>query len=242
MVTALLVGLVVGFVLAMPPGPIALACITHALAGQARSALALAIGAAAMDTLYALLAAGASSTLTVSLGALVTDNAWSLLAFQGGCIVVLAVLGLHYVRTATPAGAAHARKEEAQGEQAPPPGSSSPYLLGVLLALTNLASPTFLPALILVMGFVHARGWVGHTVGGNALYAVGFGAGAVLWFSLLLWVLTTLRTKIAPQVVPLLSRVAGGILLLFAVMLTYHLVMATAGSHLPGRSGQRLSP
>src|SRR5919202_4325668 len=117
MVTALLVGFGVGFVLAMPPGPIAVACLKHALAGQVRSALALALGASAMDSLYALLAAGASSTLVVSWGAMVTDTPWLLLAFQVGCIVVLAVLGLHYVRTATPEGDAHARKEEAQGEQ-----------------------------------------------------------------------------------------------------------------------------
>src|SRR5438094_524934 len=104
MVTALLLGLVVGFVLAMPPGPIAVACIRQALAGQARDALALAIGASAMDIVYALLAAGASAALVGSLGAMVTENAWLLLALQGGCIVVLAVLGLYYVRTTTHGG------------------------------------------------------------------------------------------------------------------------------------------
>jgi threonine/homoserine/homoserine lactone efflux protein len=241
-VTALLAGLVVGFVLAMPPGPIAIACIRQALAGQARYALALAIGAAAMDVVYALLAAGASSALLVSLGAMVTDNAWSLLAFQVGCIVVLAVLGLHYVRSATHRVDARARQEEAQEEQARPRDSSSPYLIGVLIALTNLASPTFLPSLIFVMGFVHARGWVGHDVGENALYAVGFGTGAALWFGLLLWALTTLRAKLSPNFVPMLSRVAGGAFLLFAVMLTYHVVTATAWSRLPGWSWQRLWP
>jgi threonine/homoserine/homoserine lactone efflux protein len=34
MVTALLVGLVVGFVMVMPPGPIAMACMRQALAGR----------------------------------------------------------------------------------------------------------------------------------------------------------------------------------------------------------------
>jgi threonine/homoserine/homoserine lactone efflux protein len=236
MVTALLVGLVVGFVLAMPPGPIAVACIRQALAGQARYALALAIGASAMDIVYALLAAGASSALLVSLGAMVTDNAWSLLALQVGCIVVLAVLGLHYVRTTTHRVDARAWQEKAQEERARPHGLSSPYLIGVLIALTNLASPTFLPSLIFVMGFVHARGWVGHDMGENALYAVGFGAGAALWFGLLLWALSALRAKLSPQVLPMLSRVAGGALLLCAVMLTYHIVTATDWSRLPGWS------
>src|SRR6266571_2470257 len=129
MVTALLVGLVVGFVLAMPPGPIAIACLRQALAGQAREGLALALSASAMDIGYALLAAFASSALVGALRGLVTDNAWYLLAFQGGCIVVLVVLGLRYCRPT-----------------------------GVLIALTNLASPTFLPSLIFAMSLLHARG------------------------------------------------------------------------------------
>jgi threonine/homoserine/homoserine lactone efflux protein len=37
MVTALLIGLVAGFVMVMPPGPIALACIRQALAGRSRT-------------------------------------------------------------------------------------------------------------------------------------------------------------------------------------------------------------
>src|SRR4029453_12741111 len=74
MVTALLVGLVVGFVLAIPPGPIAIACLSQALA----------LSASAMDIGYALLAAFASSALVGALRGLVTDNAWYLLAFQGG--------------------------------------------------------------------------------------------------------------------------------------------------------------
>jgi threonine/homoserine/homoserine lactone efflux protein len=98
MVTALLVGLVVGFVLAIPPGPLAIACISQALAGQARESVALALSASAMDIGYALLAAFASSALVGALRGLVTDNAWALLAFQGGCIVVLVVLGLRYCR------------------------------------------------------------------------------------------------------------------------------------------------
>ena len=52
MITALCVGLVVGFVLAIPPGPITIACIRQALAGQTREGVALALAASAMDILY----------------------------------------------------------------------------------------------------------------------------------------------------------------------------------------------
>jgi arginine exporter protein ArgO len=84
MVTALLVGLVVGFVLAIPPGPIAMACVQQGLAGQAREGLALVLGASAMDIVYALLAAFASSALVEALWGLVLHHAWVLLVQPGG--------------------------------------------------------------------------------------------------------------------------------------------------------------
>jgi threonine/homoserine/homoserine lactone efflux protein len=84
MVRSLLVGLVVGFVLAIPPGPITIACLRQALAGQTRDGVALALAASAMDIVYALLAAFASSALFAALRDMVTGNAWYLLAFQGG--------------------------------------------------------------------------------------------------------------------------------------------------------------
>ena len=73
MITALCVGLVVGFVLAMPPGPITIACLRQALAGQTRKGVALALAASAMDIVYALLAAWASSALVGALRDIVTS-------------------------------------------------------------------------------------------------------------------------------------------------------------------------
>jgi threonine/homoserine/homoserine lactone efflux protein len=232
MITALCVGLVVGFVLAIPPGPITIACLRQALAGQTREGVALALAASAMDIVYALLAALASSALVGALRDIVTGNAWYLLAFQGGCIVVLVVLGLHYWRPTTPAGAGPHGPEEPER----PRGDASPYLRGVLIALTNLASPTFLPTLIFTMSLLHARGWVGHDISAHLLYALGFGAGGALWFLLLLRTLTRLRAQVSPTVMPMLSRIAGGLLLLFALLLTYQVVTTTAWARLPGWS------
>ena len=230
MVTALLVGLVVGFVLVMPPGPIAMAGMRQALAGQTREGLALVLGAAVMDSGYALLAAFASSALVEALWDMMLHHAWTLLAFQGGCIVVLVVVGLHYCRSSLHRGAARAQPE-ARGRLR---GDVSPALSGVLLALTNLANPLFLPSLIFVMSLLQVRGWVGHAVGDHVLYALGFGGGAALWYVLLLRTVTHLRAQFSPTVLPMLARVAGGVLLLCAGLLTYTVVMTTAWSRLPG--------
>ena len=230
MVTALLVGLGVGFVMVMPPGPIAMACMRQALAGQTKEGLALGLGAAVMDSGYALLAAFASSALVEALWDMMMHHAWALLAFQGGCIVVLVVVGLHYCRSSRHGGAARARPE-ARGRLR---GDVSPALSGVLLALTNLANPMFLPSLIFVMSLLQVRGWVGHAVGDHLMYALGFGGGAALWYVLLLRTVTHLRAQFSPTVLPMLARVAGGVLLLCAGLLTYSVVTTTAWLRLPG--------
>ena len=230
MVTALLVGLVVGFVMVMPPGPIAMACMRQALAGQTKEGLALGLGAAVMDSGYALLAAFASSALVEALWDMMMHHAWALLAFQGGGIVVLVVVGLHYCRSSRHGGAARARPE-ARGRLR---GDVSPALSGVLLALTNLANPMFLPSLIFVMSLLQVRGWVGHAVGDHIMYALGFGGGAALWYVLLLRTVTHLRAQFSPTVLPMLARVAGGVLLLCAGLLTYTVMRTTAWSRLPG--------
>ena len=235
--TALLVGLVVGWVLAMPPGPLAIVILRRALTGHAREGVALALGVSTMDIVYALLVGWASSALFQSLQSTVTDHAGVLLVVQVGWIVGLAVVGLRYLRAA-PRGVVVGARPETQEEPTRTRGSSSPYLRGVLLALSNLVSPTFVPSLIFLMGVVQARGWVGHEVGEHILYAVGFGTGTALWFVLLLRTLTPLRARLSPQVLPLLSRVAGGALLLCAIVLTSHIVTATPWSRLPGWSWQ----
>jgi len=230
MVTALLVGLVVGFVMVMPPGPMAMACMRQALAGRAREGVALVLGAAAMDSGCALLAAYASSALVGALWDRMLHHAWTLLVFQGGCILMLVVVGLHYCRSSRHGGAARARPEARVETR----GDMSPVLRGVLLALTSLASPTFLPSLIFVLSLLQVRGWVGHEVGDYVMYALGFGVGAALWYVLLLRTVRHFRAQFSPTVMPLLDSVAGGVLLLCAGLLTYSVVTTTAWSRLLG--------
>src|SRR5437762_1338112 len=99
MLSGLIVGIIVGFALAMPPGPIAVAIMKQALEGHSRAGLQMAYGAATMDIVYALLAAFASSALVSTLKERVLANPWVMFIFQLVCIGVLVFLGLRYFRT-----------------------------------------------------------------------------------------------------------------------------------------------
>ena len=56
---------------------------------------------------------------------------------------------------------------------------------------------------------------MGHAVGDHIMYALGFGGAAALYM-LLLRTVTHLRAQFSPTVLPILARVAGGVLLLCA--------------------------
>ena len=84
--------------------------------------MALALGAAVIDSGAALLAAYASSAMVGALWERVVRHPWALVAFQGGCILVLVVVGLRACR-AVAGDAAQARRRRGAPRNAPRPPS-----------------------------------------------------------------------------------------------------------------------
>lgn len=227
MILSLLIGLVVGFVMSIPPGPISVAVIRQGIKGDFRSGLKIGIGASVMDILYALAAAFASSAIIVNFENFLSGHAWLELLFQIICVVLLVVLGLKYF-TATTEDLQHSEEKEQVGEsRAQKMGFSSPLMLGVLMGVMNLANPSFLPSLIAVAGFIQAKGWIVKSPAGSSLYAIGFGVGVFLWFLLLLRIILQLRHRLPTTYFTYIFKFAGGAFLLFAVILVVRVVVAT---------------
>jgi threonine/homoserine/homoserine lactone efflux protein len=91
----LLKGLIIGFSLAAPIGPINLLCLRRSLADGRRIGFVSGLGAAAADTTYAAIAAVGLTTVT---SFLVNHRPW--LQLFGGLFLI--GLGLHTMRTRTP--------------------------------------------------------------------------------------------------------------------------------------------
>lgn len=225
--TAIVVGFVVGFALALPPGPIAVAVIKQALEGRFRDGFQIAISAAGMDILYAMIAAFASSAIVSTLTDAIVAREWLMLLFQGVCVVVLIALGVRYFRATTRDVAKSREAEEVQEEKARRLGLKSPTMMGVMIAITNLASPTFIPTLVFVVGYLHANGWVESGPWSSITYSVGFGLGAFAWFSLLLRILFKLRKSIPANFIGRIYKTAGATFFVFAAIILYHVVTKT---------------
>ena len=230
MLTALLLGILLGFSLSIPPGPLALAFMKKAVSGHFKDAIMVALGAAFMDVLYNLLAAFASSALVLWLSGLFLQNRWLSLVFQALCFIILVVLGVRYLRDRHDGAADRTvlKREEAQEERAKRIGRGSPFFLGTLIAFTNLATPTFLPSMIAVISYMHAEGILLRTMSSNLLYSVGFGVGTIVWFAAILRFIRKHHSKLTPGFITSIFKFAGGAFIIFAALLAYNIVSATS--------------
>lgn len=226
-----LVSVVVGFGISIPPGPISVAVIKQGLRGDMRVGMQIGLGAAMMDVLYALLAAFASSALVKSLKTFVMANSWFELAFQLVCIVVLIILGWKYFHSKTEDLKATTEKEKLQEEKAQRLGFSSPILVGVLIAITNLANPPFLPTLIGLASLLQGSDYIGESLIDNIAFALGFGTGVLVWFTVLLRLLLRLRDRLPASYFTYIFKFAGLAFFLFAVIISVRVVIATDWAH-----------
>ncbi|HTY01487.1 MAG TPA: LysE family transporter [Bacteroidota bacterium] len=229
MISSLLLGVASGFVLSMPPGPISLAATRQVLAGFFTTALKIVMAAALMDVVYMLVATFASSAIVVTVSRLVQESLWFPLVFQVLCIIILLVLGITFL---LPAKRQHEeqveeQRERRQEERAKQLGHSSPFFLGLIMAITNLASPAFLPSMVATVGFLQTNRWLHYSVEDNMLFSVGFGTGTFFWFLSAMRLLAFFRTRLSENFINWIYRFAGATLLVFAGAIVVHVALTT---------------
>ena len=193
----LLRGLVIGFSIAAPVGPIGVLCIRRTLADGRAVGFAAGLGAATADALYG---AVAGFGLTVVSTALVGQQGW--LRLIGGAF--LCWLG---ARTFL------ARPAE---DAAPVRGSGllGAYASTLVLTLTN-------PMTILSFAAVFAGLGVGAAGGGYGAAAVlvlGVFAGSALWWLVLSGAVGLLRHRVTPRGLRWVNRASGTIIAAFGAL------------------------
>ena len=189
-------GIVLGFSIAAPVGPIGVLCIRRTLAAGRCSGLATGLGAATADAFYGTVA---GFGLTVVSNVLVDQSAW--LKLVGGA--VLCYLGI-VTFFAKPADVAPPAKSRSVLES---------YLSAFLLTLTN-------PMTILSFAAVFAGAGIAEAAAGYldpALLVLGTFMGSGLWWLILTSGVGLLQEKLDSRILHVVNRVSGGILVAFGV-------------------------
>lgn len=209
MITALLSGIVVGFILAMPPGPIAVAVMKSGLQDTFRKGLSIGFGAALMDIVYCLLVMLATASVADQTTAFISNNTLLVLGFQAACVVVMigyGVLNLRVKRTPLHVDNPNETPRQTWLQRF---SNKGPFFIGVGISLTNLANPTFLPSLAYMTVLMHQYGAVEAHLADHVLFSFGFGVGMLGWITVLLRLIVRFRSRMSPRFIEGLHRFAG---------------------------------
>jgi threonine/homoserine/homoserine lactone efflux protein len=218
----LLRGIVIGFSIAAPVGPIGVLCIRRTLAEGRLAGLLTGLGAATADALYGCLAAFG---LTFISSFLVRQQ--QLLAVVGG--VFLCYLGVRTFLSVpseeTPIDStAILSGEKGQDAAESEPSNSTQSLLGMyastfFLTLTN-------PLTILSFAAIYAGMGLAAQSGGYlsaALLVLGVFLGSASWWLLLSGVVSIFRSRISTRGMRWVNRISGAIILGFGLFLLANL-------------------
>ncbi|MHB1688694.1 MAG: LysE family translocator [Ignavibacteriaceae bacterium] len=195
-ITLFLKGLIIGFAMAVPIGPIGIMCIRKTLTEGRLRGMIIGLGAATADLLYGCIAAFG---LTVISGVITTERIW--IRLIGGTLLLFLGVRTFRAQPADPKFHIHSS------------GMLGSYLYTVFLTLTN-------PLTIFAFIAVFAALGLGNEVSifsGSAL-VLGVFTGSFLWFLSLSSVVRLFRKKLDMVGLRWVNRIAGILIIISGII------------------------
>jgi len=188
-------GLIIGFAMAVPIGPIGVMCIRKTLAEGHTRGLIIGLGAASADSLYSSIAAFG---LTFISDVISTQHFW--LRLIGGGLLLF--LGIRTFRA----------KRKDPKVPSDNKGLLGSYITAFLLALTN-------PVTIFAFVAVFAAFGLGYrlSISSACILVIGVFTGSCLWFLSLGYVATLFREKLDAGGLTWVNRISGVLIILSGV-------------------------
>jgi len=193
----LLKGLAVGFLLAVPVGPIGVLCIRRTLAHGARRGIATGLAAASADMMYGIIAAFGLSLVS---DFILAQQFWFRLI--GGSFLL--AIG---VRTFF----AHPEREIFNNGSN---GHTSTYLGTFILTLTNPMTMIAFAAVFASIGIAEIRG----STLAALLLVIGVFFGSLLWFMLLTETVHLFKEKLSTNGIVSINRASGILIFVFGII------------------------
>jgi len=226
MLTSLLWGIIAGFILAVPPGPVGVTAIKLSLNRGKRHGYLAGLGVSLMDLIFCLLAVFATSAMMGVIDDFSSKYPVGVLIFQFSIILAILVFGFITLKS---------KKKKSLDEFNEVKGfsfieylkSRGPFLLGFAVALANIANPTFLGSLSYISLQLQKWSLIEFTILGKLSYALGFGIGTFLWLAILVKLVVYYYPKLSAEMIVKLKKFAGLTLIGFGTVLGYRVIELT---------------
>lgn len=189
-------GIIIGFSIALPVGPIGILCIRKTLAESHLSGIVIGLGAATADALYGCVA---GFGLTFISDLLLREETW--IRLLGG--VFLCYLGLKTFLARPPE-----RSSEVNGL-----GLFGSYVSTLILTLTNPITIVAFLGIFAALGLGN-----GMNYGSAGTLVLGIFSGSALWFIALSTVVMLFREKISHVGLGWVNRISGTLIIVLGIV------------------------
>lgn len=226
MLSAILIGTLAGFVLALPPGPVGVTAIKYGLTTGLSSGNKFAFANLIMDTIYCFIAIFATSAVANQIISTTQNHPFVILIIQFSIIAALIVFGVINIRSSKEnnfSSKVRTKKFNFVNKFE----NKGPFLIGIAIALTNLANPSFFGTLTWLSVNIFALNLIENIFIQKTLFALGFGIGNFLWLMLLMRVVFKYKHRLSEQMLTRIKQFAGISFIGFGTILGARLVMFT---------------
>lgn len=233
MIIAIVAGTILGFVLAMPPGPIGVLAMKYGLYKGLKPAVYVSIGSGVADFFFCLIAASAASAATLALADFSDKHPIYTFLLQIIVIVAFIIYGIINLKKKEKCVENLESVEiESKSKFVKQLKNKGPFFLGIGFALTNMASPAFLPSLGYVSMQVQKLNIFPITFSNTLLYSLGFGFGNFLWLYLLSTTVHKLKDRFSGNFLLRVRQFAGITFIAFGGILGWRLLFFTKWTEL----------
>ena len=221
MLIALLSGIIIGVVMGIPPGPVAVTAIKLGMNNGLKHAVYASLGNGLMDFFYCLISMFAASAIVSLVTNFLNGYPVILLIFQVVVILSLIIIGLYQFRIKDEIKTTEKDIVKPKSKFLDKLAHKGPFLFGFVVALSNVANPTFLPSMAYVTMNVHSFGIIQNTAINNVLFSLGFGFGNFLWLYIVVRIILHYRGKMTPKFMARIHQFAGFTLIGFGTLLGF---------------------
>lgn len=202
---ALVIGLIVGFVMCIPVGPINVWVVNTLLKYNFKSAFSIALGGSLMDFVYFIIILSGLSFFNFS------DKTVMILKIIG--VAFLFIFGLKEIFSKEES---YALKDEVSKKIT---STASFFLLGVLIYTSN---PTLVATMSALAAIIKSWKLFDYTFTNYFLLSLGIALGSLGWFYFLLKMVSKYQNKIPQKFYHRFSQASGVLILFFSFIMAFN--------------------
>lgn len=224
MIILLLSGILIGYVVAMPPGPVTVTFFSLNLKKSLREILFFILAIGLTDIFYCFFSFNVSSSVFKYISYTSTNQNPVVFSIQILLVLILFSAGAILIRKSRKTDNIIDNNETLSSKYQWIK-TNNLFLYGFGISLTNLINPAFIPSLVIICGTVINLKVVNPDISSNLFFSIGFGTGTFLWLLSLNRIFYSDKmqkhknNKMITKALPGTLFILSGLILLFKVIM-----------------------